>query len=272
MFLMLVCILSVIAGILTGVTGHAAWQAVLAALGCFVGLNLLYVIWWVLVAAFVDDSKPIEKQSTLCRFGCGSIAAWLCNWARVHAQVIGTELLPKEGRFVYVCNHRSGFDPVVTAARLRPYNLAFISKPSNLKIPYIGKLAYGAGFLPIDRENDRQALKTILTAADYIRRDLCSIAIYPEGTRSKTGELLPFHAGSFKIAQKAGVPLVIAAIRGSEQVKENFPLHRTHVVLEILETLPAETVKSMTTQELAAYSRERIEAALAPHEQQEAAV
>ena len=53
MFLMLVCILSVIAGILTGVTGHAAWQAVLAALGCFVGLNLLYVIWWVLVAAFV---------------------------------------------------------------------------------------------------------------------------------------------------------------------------------------------------------------------------
>ena len=63
MFLMLVCILSVIAGILTGVTGHAAWQAVLAALGCFVGLNLLYVIWWVLVAAFVDDTKPIEADA-----------------------------------------------------------------------------------------------------------------------------------------------------------------------------------------------------------------
>ena len=272
MFLLLSFCIGVAAGILAGVSGHAVGQSVLIGLGSFVGLNLLYAIWWVLVAAFVDDTKPIEKQSALCRFGCGSIANWLCCWARVRAEVIGEEKLPREGRFVYVCNHRSGFDPVVTAARLRPYNLAFISKPSNLKIAYIGKLAYGAGFLPIDRENDRQALKTILTAADYIKRDLCSIAIYPEGTRSKTGELLPFHAGSFKIAQKADVPLVIAAIRGSEQVKKNFPLRRTRVVREILETLPADKVKAMSTQELSAYSRERIEAALAPEQRQEAAV
>ena len=266
MFLMLVFILSVIAGILTGVTGHAAWQAVLAALGCFVGLNLLYVIWWVLVAAFVDDSKPIEKQSALCRFGCGSIAAWLCNWARVHAQVIGTELLPKEGRFVYVCNHRSGFDPVVTAARLRLYNLAFISKPSNLRIPVLGRIALGDCFLPIDRENDREALKSILCAADYLKRDLCSICIYPEGTRSKTRQMLPFHHGSFKIAQRAHVPLVIAAVSGTDMVKKNALRRFTDVYIDILELIPAEEVRARTTAELSDHAYAAIAEALEKRE------
>ena len=180
----------------------------------------------------------------------------------MRVSVTGTEMLPEEGRFLLVCNHRSAFDPVVTAAKLAHWNLAFISKPENLNIPLIGKLAYGAGFLPIDRENDRNALKTILTAADYLKRDLCSIAVYPEGTRSKTGEMLPFHAGSFKVAQRAGVPLVIASIRGTENIRRNFPLRRTQAELCILETLPAGQVKTMSTQELSAYSRERIERSL----------
>ena len=74
--------------------------------------------------------------------------------------------------------------------------------------------------------------------------------------------MLPFHAGSFKIAQRAGVPLVIACVRGTEQVHRNFPWRPTRVTLEILELLPVEQVKAMSTQELAAYSRARMEAAL----------
>ena len=88
------------------------------------------------------------------------------------------------------------------------------------------------------------------------------MGIYPEGTRSKTGELLPFHAGSFKVAQKAGVPLVIACSRGTEHVMRNWLRRPTKVELSILEVLPPERVKAMSTQELAAYSRARMEAAL----------
>ena len=88
------------------------------------------------------------------------------------------------------------------------------------------------------------------------------MGIYPEGTRSKTGELLPFHAGSFKVAQKAGVPLAIACSRGTEHVMSNWLKRPTRVELSILEVLPPERVKAMSTQELAAYSREKIEAAL----------
>ena len=245
------------------IAGHAVWQALLLGLGVYAGLNLLFVLFWVCVAQTVDTSKPIEEQKKLYRLGIASVATWLCEWAHVHTEIHGEELLPQEGRFLLVCNHRSGFDPIVKASVLRDYNIAFISKPSNINLPFIGPLAFGDGYLPINRENDREALKTILQAADYLKRDLCSMAVYPEGTRSKTPEMLPFHAGSFKIAQRGGVPVVIAAISGTEQIRKNFPFRPTHVRLDILEVIPAAEVKGMSTQALAARSRERMEAALA---------
>ena len=238
--------------------GLSPWSALLTGLGTFAGINLLYALFWVAVAQTVDDTKPIQEQKKIYRLGVADIATTLCSYAHVHTQVSGEELLPKDKRFMLVCNHRSGFDPVVTASVLREYNLAFISKPSNLKIPLIAKLAYGDGFVPINRENDREALKSILQAVDYLKRDLCSIAVYPEGTRSKTGELLPFHAGTFKIAQKAKAPVAVAAIRGSEAAAGNFPFRRTDVKLDILEVIPAEEVAAMNTQALAARCRDRI--------------
>ena len=255
----IILLLSLFAGIGAYLCGLVVWQALLVFLGVFVGLNLLYVLFWYAVALTVDRSKPLEKQRAICRFGCASIAGWLCAWAGIRASVSGEELLPTDTRFLLVCNHRSMFDPLVTEYTLRKYNLAFISKPSNMKIPIISNLAWGAGFLPIDRENDREALKSILQAADYLKRDICSMAVYPEGTRSKTGELGPFHAGSFKIAQRGKVPVVIASIQGTEKVMKRFPFRTTRVNLDILEVIPAEEVKSMNTQELAARSRSRIE-------------
>ena len=89
---------------------------------------------------------------------------------------------------------------------LRRWPLAFVSKPSNMRKFVIGPFVRRCCFLPIDRENARNALTTINAAAGLIRSHVCSFAIYPEGTRSKSGELLPWHAGSLKIAQKANIP------------------------------------------------------------------
>ena len=91
---------------------------------------------------------------------------------------------------------------------------------------------------------------TINAAADLIRAHECSFAIYPEGTRSKSGELLPWHAGSLKIAQKANVPIVVATIEGTERIAHNVPWRRTHVYLRIREVIPAETVKAAKTTDL----------------------
>ncbi len=246
------------AGIGALVGGLNWWQALLVCLGTFVAVNLLFIVFWYAVALIAGTRGPVENQSPICRHGCAIIAEWLCAWGRVHAVIGDQDLLPEEGRFLWVCNHRSAFDPVVTADRLRLYNIAFLSKPSNMNLPGIARLAWGAGFLAIDRANDREALKAILRAADFLKRGVCSIGLYPEGTRTKTGKLLPFHAGSFKIAQRGNVPIVLAAIQGTENVGKNFPFRRTDVQLDVLEVIPAEKVKAMSTQELSAYCRGKI--------------
>ena len=229
---------------------------------CFALLIVLYVtICWALSLP-VDRTKPLEKQNARARAGCYSIAGFLCVLAGIKPHISGEEKLPSDSRFLFVCNHRSMFDPLTVIRFMHRWNIAFVSKPSNLQIPMIGDLAYNAGYLAIDRENDRAALKTILIAADYMKRDLCSIGIYPEGTRSRTGELLPFHAGSFKTAQRANVPLAIACVRGTEKVKNRLFLRPTDVYLDILELIPVEKVKAMSTAELSEYARGRIEEGL----------
>ena len=233
--------------------------ALLWGLGLFVLLHLLCPLFVWLFSLSVPTGRPLEKQHPLCRAIIGPGSSVINFYAGVRPVITGAEKLPKEGRFLFISNHRSMYDPLVVMDRLRDYNISFISKPSNLKIPLAGRIAYAAGYLPIDRENDRNALKTILTAADYMKRDLCSIAIYPEGTRSRTNEMLPFHAGSFKTAQRAKVPIVVASVHGSEKVKRAKFLSATRVFLDILEVIPAETVCSMRTDALAARVREMIQ-------------
>ena len=237
--------------------------AVLCCIGVFVLLQLLCLVFFWAVSLTVPYQSPLKKQNRICRYGIGAISSVINFYCGVHPVLTGMEKLPKEGRFVFVCNHRSAFDPLLVMDRLRDFNIAFISKPSNLRIPFVGRLANAYGYLALDRENDRNALKTILTAVDYLKRDVCSIGIYPEGTRSKTGELLPFHAGSFKVAQKAKVPIVVASVRGSENVRRAKLFSGTRIYLNIIEVIPAETVCALRTNELSEQVRESIRKDLA---------
>lgn len=234
--------------------GFVVWKTALLFACCFVALNLFYLLVAWVVSWFISPSKPLSRQSAVCRSACVYASFIVTGYCWVRTHIRGAEKLPEAGRFLLVSNHRSMFDPIVLTRGLRRFNVSFVSKPSNLNMPVLGHIGYCAGCLPIDRENDRKALSTILTAADYLKRNLCSMAIYPEGTRSRDGQLLPFHAGSFKIAQKANVPLVITSISGTEKVGKNVLRRATDVYLDILEVIPAEKVKAMSTRELAEYS------------------
>lgn len=225
----------------------------------YVAMVLLYLIFCAVLCLFVDRKKPIVKEYPLCRGVIGALADFVMLHLGVSFSAEGLEKLPEDRRFLMICNHRGAFDPICMMGRLKKYHISCVSKPSNMRIPVLSRLAYGMGYLAIDRENDRNALKTILQAADYIKRDVCSMCIYPEGTRSRDGKLLPFHAGSFKIAQRANAPIAVACISGSESVFKNFPLRPTRVKLKILEAIPAERVKAMSSQELSDYSRKLIE-------------
>lgn len=241
------------------------WQSLAVALAVYVGIHALIIAFYAIVGLFIDPSKPITKQNNLCRVGAWAVGQIACFYAGARVSLHGKEKLPESGRFVMVSNHRSGIDPLAAMGSMGKYNVSFITKPSNLKLPVLGRAAYGAGFLPIDRENDRNALRTILQAANYIKQDICSMAIYPEGTRNRGKGLLPFHAGSFKLPQRAGVPLVIMATTGTSRGARHWLLGR-NVELTVLETLNADRVSAMTANQLRDYAVEVIGSFLAERE------
>ena len=224
----------------------------------FLGLHILFAAALYLISLTVDDSKPIEKQKKIYRYGCVAFCKWACGLPCVRVHVSGEEKIPTDERFVFISNHRGYYDPLSVTCALSKYNISFLSKPSNMKIPGLGKLSYGAGYLPINRGNDREALKTIIQAADYMKKDFCSMGIYPEGTRNSENFLLPFHAGSFKLAKKAKSPIVIASTRNSDEVFKHLFIKPTDIYIDIIEVVSKEKVSEMSTKELSDYSYEVI--------------
>lgn len=149
--------------------------------------------------------------------------------------VKGEENVPKDQSVLYIGNHRSFFDIVITYARC-PGLTGYISKKGVNKVPVLGLWMRRLYCLFLDRDDIKQGLKVILTAIDHVKSGI-SICIFPEGTRNKDKEhsesLLPFKEGSFKIAQKTNCPIIPMILIGSADVFENhFPwIHSTKVTL-----------------------------------------
>ncbi len=247
--------LSLITVLLLKPSGAFLIYGILYTLGYTLALALLYVFFIALLAFFVNLKKPNEKFSKFYNFIVSftlKIALSACN---VKVSVEGIEKIPT-GRFVLVQNHKSMFDPIVSLAYLGKYELGFITKPENFNIPIINRYMHKICCIGIDRENPRNAVKSINAAVEHIKNDNCSIAVYPEGTRSKESEMLPFHAGSFKIATKSGVPLVITTVDHTDLVHKNAPFKRTNIKLNICAVIPAEEVKASSTAELSDRARE----------------
>lgn len=196
--------------------------------------------------------KEYEKNSPFHRHLLNGFTAFAMRLMRIKVHVTGYDKVPAGAKPLFVSNHRSNFDPIVTWYIFKDWTLAFISKVENLRIPFFGYLVRKCCFMTIDREDPRKAMKTILKATELVKKEEVSIGVYPEGTRSKTCELLPFHNGVFKIAQKAHVPIVVLAITGTENIHKNFPLHRTEVYLDVLDVLPAEDIAKQNTNEIGA--------------------
>ena len=151
----------------------------------------------------------------------------------VEVTVIGEDRVPNEP-VLYVGNHRSYFDILLTYSRCRDLT-GFVAKKEMLNYPFLRTWMKRVYCLFLDRDNIREGLKTILTAIDQVKNGI-SVFIFPEGTRNKGEELslLPFHAGSFKIAEKSGCPIVPVALNNTINIFEgHLPyIKKTHVVLE----------------------------------------
>ena len=231
-------------------------------LGSVFGAIVLFVLWYTVSAYIIDPKKEYSRNNRYYRFML-NVGTWLgIHGARIKMHVTGREKLP-EGRFLIVSNHRSNFDPIVTWYAFKKQNLAFLSKEKNFHIPWFGRIIRRCCFLEIDREDPRKAIRTIKRAAQFILDDQVSVGVYPEGTRSKTGELLPFHNGVFMIAQKAHVPVVVAVLRHTEDVQKNYPKHKTDVYLDVIDVIDADFVMSVKTDLIGERVRTDLENALA---------
>ncbi len=228
-------------------------KIVLGILAAVLALALAYVLFLTVCALLVDRNKEYDNCSRFYFKVLNSAVVCAFVLVRLRVKVSGMEKVP-EGRFLLVGNHYSNADPIITWYIFRKNNMAFVSKAENFRIPVFGRIIRRCAFLPIDRESPREAMKTIMKAAELIKRDAASVGIYPEGTRNRTPEkgLLPFHNGVFKIAQIAKAPIVVVTLQGTENIHKNYPLRRTDIRLDVQEVIPVEEIVGKRTADIGA--------------------
>ena len=212
---------------------------VLLAVGYTLALILVFLLLVALLSVFIRIDRPADRRTRFYHWLMTNIVEVGMFLLRVRMNVTGREKIPRDTRFLLVCNHRTIFDPVLTMAELSEFTLAFISKKENFKIPIVNKLMHMCFCLPLDRDDNRAAVRTINEAVELLDANMVSMGIYPEGATNKTEEpLMPFRNGAFKIAQKAKVPNVECVIENTEKNLKNFPWQPTTVNLKVLEVLP----------------------------------
>ena len=261
--LVLGCLLTI------AVHGSGLWN-ILVFLGwyaaAFLGLLLLFYLVLLIFSSLTIDvtAEPPKEDHPHIRKLVVYVIGQLIRFGRARLHLTGEDKIPAEGRFLVVSNHRSSYDPICAVWALRAWDIGFITKPENHRIPIAGPLIFRANYLPIDRENPRNAMKTINAAAALIQNDVVSIGVYPEGTRGHGEELLPFHNGVFKIAQKANVPIVVLSTRGADGIHKSFPKKHTDVYLDVCAVIDAEEVAASSTAALSQKVRSILEDSLSP--------
>lgn len=199
------------------------------------------------------DMVQLRAVQAFCRF-----LLFVCG---VKATYIGEEHIPKDTSVLYIMNHRSFFDVLLTLPRF-PEPTGFIGKKELNKVPILAWWVKRLHGLLLDRSDIRAGLQVILAAIENVKSGF-SMAIFPEGTRNKGGderELLPFHEGSFKVAQRAHCPIIPVCISHSSEIfEDHFPRVRaTKVTVEYLEPIYVKDLSKEDKKFIGKYVQEKM--------------
>ncbi|MBM3265463.1 MAG: 1-acyl-sn-glycerol-3-phosphate acyltransferase, partial [candidate division Zixibacteria bacterium] len=158
-------------------------------------------------------TAPLNPSGRLAHWFAQRWSRALLRLGRIPVTLHGIEHLPPDRLCVLVANHASAADIPVLFGSL-PFQFRVIAKESLFRIPILGWVMSLAGYIHIDRSHPRKAVRSLKRAAQKIHSGL-PVLVFPEGTRSRTGDLQPFKGGAFLLAIEAGVPVVPVGIRGS---------------------------------------------------------
>lgn len=173
-------------------------------------------------------------------------------------RIEGLEHVDKKGRYVIVLNHQAMSD--IPALYFVPLNFRWVSKREVFKIPFFGQLLRLHGDICINRGKAAEAMDQLLRdGALWIERG-ASVAIFPEGTRSKDGEIHRFKAGAFELARKVQVPILPVVLEGTERLihKNRLFRWRNTVTVKVLEPVSVQEVLSTESKELAEQIHDRM--------------
>jgi 1-acyl-sn-glycerol-3-phosphate acyltransferase len=181
----------------------------------------------------------------------------------VRVRVVGAENLIRRQNYLFTPNHQSFIEVPMLLTYLRR-NLGYLAKKELFKYPVFGWGLRMVGVIPVDRQDSKAAVDSARAAAERMRGGKKDYVVYPEGTRSPDGRLLPFKKGAFLMALDAGVPLVPVSIAGSNRVmpKGEARVYPARITITVHQPIPIEAYSRDNVQDLMDRTRERIQSAL----------
>lgn len=204
------------------------------------GISALLILLWVPVMgiSYVFDRDPVRYRTGYLMRKLGHLMTIVNPMWKI--EIGGT--LPQNPRhpYVVVSNHQSNADiPVIS--RL-PWEMKWVGKASLFKLPVVGWMMRWSADIPVDRK-DRLSRARVLTLAREVLGHNCSVMFFPEGTRSRTGLLLPFADGPFRLAIQSGVPVLPLVVEGTQNAlpKNTWKLGESSTIrLEVMSPIPVE--------------------------------
>lgn len=224
------------------------WVVVSALWTPIVAVAWTLTVWW-------DERRWYVGR--VFRMGARILVA-VNPWWRV--EVEGRAPDRDAGPFVAVCNHESLADVLIVGSL--PFDMKWLSKEEVARLPFIGWMMRMAGDVLVRRHDRRSRGASYDELHAWLRRG-ASVMLFPEGTRSRTGEMLPFRSGAFRLAIETGRPIQPLAVSGSRRAirADSFLFGRARVKLRILEQVPTEGLEAGDVEALSDRVRAMIEAA-----------
>ena len=224
-------------------------SALLVTLG--IAITAFISFWCVIFSLFSNAENNIHKIANLW----AKILLLICN---IKVEIIGKENILRGKPQIFMANHQSDFDILIVLVHI-PGQFRWLVKKELFHIPVFGAAMKSAGYIEIDRNNREKAMQSLDQAALSIREGK-SIMAFPEGTRSRLGEIKPFKQGTFYLAIKSGVPIVPISIIGSGEImpKRSLKIKPGKIKLVIDKPIDVKNITLENRQELITIVRNTI--------------